>query len=38
MTDSEIFTEKMLFTDDISRVIIHLSLVTDMPVAVNTCE
>jgi hypothetical protein len=38
MTDSEIFYKNLLFADDISRVIVSLSLITDMPAAVNICE
>jgi len=36
--DSEIFSKNLLFSDDISRFIMNLSLITDMPAAVNTCE
>jgi len=38
MTDSEIFYKNLLFADDISRFIVNLSLITDMPAAMNTCE
>jgi hypothetical protein len=37
MTDIEIFYKNLLFAD-ISRVIMNFSLITDMPVAVNTWE
>jgi hypothetical protein len=38
MTDTEIFYKNLLFADDISRVILNLSLITDMPAAGNSCE